>query len=125
MGDTFPLGFKQPTAGYLPGWRGDVTLCTGFVAPPLFPGFHLRCIAVIGPPTRLPGIRRLSLLPQPDGFEGFLRVEILADPNHLATLELHDPSDCRFGHCAALIAASPEVTDGDDSVAQVPDLCLL
>lgn len=49
MGKTFRLGLEQPTAGYLPGWRGDVTLCTGFLAPPLLLGFHLRCIAGLRP----------------------------------------------------------------------------
>src|SRR6185295_18545716 len=67
---------------------------------------------------------RHRLLREAGSFEGFLRVEILADPNHLATLEIHDPGDCRFGYGATLVAASPEVTDGDDSLAKVPDLCL-
>ena len=53
------------------------------------------------------------------------------EPNHpfyeldWVFLHEHPPSDCRFGYCAALIAASPEVTDGDDSLAKVPDLCSL
>ena len=46
------------------------------------------------PVTRL--CRRLFR--EPGRFEGFLRVEVLADPNHLATLEVHDPRDCRVGN---------------------------
>ena len=62
------------------------------------------------------------LLRQPHGFEGFLRVEILADPNDLATLgtsTIQAIADSLYG--AALVAASPEVTDGDDSLAKVPE----
>ena len=64
----------------------------------------------------------MALLRRPGSFEGLVRIEVLANSNHLAVLEIRQPHDRRLGLNAALLALSMQVADREDPLAKVPEL---
>jgi hypothetical protein len=73
---------------------------------------------------RLDGARRPPHrpVPQPGGFEGFVGIEVFANPDRLPVPELAQPGDGRFGFRATFPAAPPEAADRNDLLAEGPDL---
>jgi hypothetical protein len=65
---------------------------------------------------------RHRLLPQPGGFEGFFGVEVAADPNRLAVLEVDHGGKrgCDLG--SALPTTRDPASGRDDSIAEIPDV---